>query len=246
MNVLFRSVDLETSDMGPPNGEVVEVGWTDIVFDTDTAECQIGEPQAELFKPFVPMKPENIAIHHITNEMVAGRPPCTKLDLKRIMGAGDPMCIVAHNWAFEHQWITHEILARDTPLWPICTMKAAPHVYPAATAHSNQALRYFLGLQLDDALAMPPHRAGPDSYVTAHVLAAMLKKHSVRQMVQWTAEPRFYPTCPLKKHRGEAWDVVPADYLQWVIRDKEIDDDLKFAARSELERRQAARAAANA
>jgi len=35
-------------------------------------------------------------------------------------------------------------------------------------------LRYWRNLVLDPALAMPPHRAGPDAYVTACLLAELL------------------------------------------------------------------------
>ena len=49
--------------------------------------------------------------------------------------------------------------------------------------HSNQVLRYWLGLRLDADLAMPPHRAGPDAYVTAHLLLRMMALASVEQMI---------------------------------------------------------------
>ncbi len=43
----------------------------------------------------------------------------------------------------------------------------AMHVWPDAPRHSNQVLRYWRNLVLDNALAMLPHRAGPDAWVTA-------------------------------------------------------------------------------
>ena len=98
-------------------------------------------------------------------------------------------------------------------------------------------MRYLLGLDLPDDLAMPPHRAGPDSYVTAHILAHMLKSERVRDLVAWTAEPRFLPRCPIGKHKGATWDAIPADYLQWIQRTADLDPDVKHAANLEMARR---------
>ena len=53
----------------------------------------------------------------------------------------------------------------------------ALRVWPEAPRHSNQVLRYWRGMRLDHARAMPPHRAGPDAWVTAHILADLAQLH---------------------------------------------------------------------
>ena len=84
---------------------------------------------------------------------------------------------------------------------------------------------------------MPPHRAGPDAWVTAQVLAELLKAATVEQMIAWTKEPRVLPNIPFGKHRGVVWADAPLDYLQWMVRQSDMDGDVIWNARRELERR---------
>src|SRR5690606_31559791 len=97
-----------------------------------------------------------------------------------------PHCaaVVAHNWAFEAAFLGDQ----QTPA--ICTLKAALRVWPDAPSHSNSVLRYWLEdqglLSLDHETAMPPHRAGPDAYVTAHILKTLLAAGATgREMIAW-------------------------------------------------------------
>lgn len=110
------------------------------------------------------------------------------------------------------------------------------HVWPDAPKHGNQVLRYWRGLALDPAFAMPPHRAGPDAWVTAHLLRELLRLTTVEQMIAWSDQPRPIPTLPFGKHRGATWNEVPADYLQWMVG-QDMDPDVLWHARAELGRR---------
>lgn len=234
MKVVLRSIDLEASGYEPP-AEIIEVGYTDVVFDTESHVAEVGEPVAKLYGVSTPLTAENMAVHHITNRMIEGLPLCTPGDLADVVLGADFM--VAHNWSFEGRWITPEILGATRP---ICTFKCGLRIYDEAVAHSNQALRYHLDLDIDHYTSNPPHRAGPDSYVTAHILVRMLDEALVRDLVGWTMAPRYYATCPLKKHRGQRWEDIPGDYLHWMVhRADEIEADLKAAAAQELERRKA-------
>ena len=100
-------------------------------------------------------------------------------------------------------------------------------------------LRYWRDFRLDPALADPAHRAGPDAWVTAHILMDLLKEHPIDQLVTWSNAPRDTPTVPFGKHRRKAWADVPADYLQWMAAQTDMDIDAVTAARTELERRKA-------
>lgn len=233
MKVLIRSIDLETAGMEPP-ASVLEIGWTDIEFDTDTKACEITKPASLLFKPKEDLTADNIAVHHLTPGMLAGYQPCEEKDLRLVTSAGQPQFLVAFNAEFEQRWFTPEI--SGSARW-ICPMKVARRVWLDAPGYSNQTLRYWLGLDLPDDLAMPPHRAAPDSFVTAHIMAALLRIERVSAMVGWTLAPRYYATCPLRKHKDKPWDQIPADYLSWMLSATDMEDDLKLSARSELDRR---------
>lgn len=238
--VLFRVIDLETADLAPP-ASVIEIGWTDVHFEPETKRVEISEPQSKLFKPSAPLKPENIAVHHLTNEYLADCRECTREDLKELVRQDFPAFLVSANASFEKQWLDADITApfgeRAPPRW-LCTVKAAARLFPDAESHSNQAMRYRLGLDLPDALAMPPHRAGPDSYVTAHILAKFLEMGTrVSHMVHWESEPRWMTRLPFGKHKGLTFIECPEDYLGWVTRQPDMDADVKHWCRVELERR---------
>jgi exodeoxyribonuclease X len=234
MKVLFRSVDIETTGFEPPE-EIIEIGWTDVVFDTETKGCEISAPQSRLFKNTRPITPENRAVHHITDAELADKLVCTEAHLREVCTEGAPAFFVAHNAEFEARWFTPDIRGE---MHLICTYKTALRVYEEASTHSNQGLRYYLGLGLDADLASPPHCGGPDSYVTAFILADMLKTTRASHMAGWTIGPRYYATCPLTKHKGLKWCDVPHDFLNWMAnKPNDLDADLKQVAREEMERR---------
>ena len=233
--MLLRVVDIETTGMTPP-AEIIEFGRCDVT--TEHGGWKIEKPMARLYRPTNGIPPETMAIHHITEqEIPEGSPVCSdELLQKAVWGGTKPEVLVAHNCEFERKFIS-EGVTQGLP-W-ICTMKAAMRVWPDAPSHSNQVLRYWRGLRLDHALAMPPHRAAPDTWVTAHLLAEILKEVSVEELIDWTTQPKLYPRIPFGKHRGAAWSEVPLDYLQWVTGQKDMEYDVVWCARQEIARRKA-------
>lgn len=176
-----------------------------------------------------------MAVHHITMADVANAPVCTT-DLLHsdIMRGARPNALVAHNCAFERSFIPEE--ATDGLPW-ICTHKCALRLWPDAPGHSNQVLRYWREHAHDPEFAMPPHRAAPDAFVTAHLLWDMLDIATVEQLIAWTEEPKLLLKVPFGKHRGALWADVPDDYLAWMTRHADMDADVVWNVRRELEKR---------
>lgn len=227
---VLRVIDFETTGMEPPVAQVVEVGYCDLTRNDDGI-WSVGQPVSWLCGVST-MPPEVRAVHHITLADVTGLEP---FDPASVVA---PHCaaVVAHNWAFEAAFLGDQ----QTPA--ICTLKATLRVWPDAPSHSNSVLRYWLEdqglLSLDHETAMPPHRAGPDAYVTAHILKALLVAGATgRQMIAWTQEPRLLPKITFGKHKGAAWKDAPRDYLEWVAFKSDLDGDTKWNAERELERR---------
>lgn len=241
---LFTVIDLETTGMEPP-ADVIELGWSRLYFDTETKQIEIKGPHSRLFRNRQEMSPENIAVHHLTPAMLAPYEYCDEDAIRAVLDEERPDFLVAASCAFEQKWLTTEVVGTNLdgkpPHW-ICTVKAASRLYPDAESHSNQAMRYRLALDLPEDLAMPPHRAGPDSFVTAHILGRFLLQAKVRELVQWTMAPRYLPRCTIGKHRGQPWAEVEASFMEWMLRQSGMDEDLLHAARLELERRQDAAA----
>ncbi len=232
----FRVIDLETTGTEPP-AEIIEFGRSDLV--TGPSPAVVERPMARLYRPLHGIPPETMAVHHITeNDFDDDTPVCTEERLRQaVWGGAVPDVLVAHNAAFEQQFVTPTVTA-DLP-W-ICTYKVALRLWPDAPRHTNQVLRYWLGLNLDRDMASPPHRAGPDAWVTAMILVKMLPLASLEDMIAWSAEPKLLPTVPFGKHRGVRWTEAPLDYLQWMGRQTDMDADAIWNAQRELRRRQAA------
>lgn len=233
--VLFRVADAETSGLNRSEGsEVVEWGWTDVIFNTVTKAVSIGEPSFILFCPERGMPPEASAVHHLTMRHLAEHPVHSDHDARLLLTEGKPDFIVSHNWDMEAQWLTPELLG---DVKPICTMKGARRAWPDAPNFKNGTLRYWLNIDLAEDRALPAHRAGPDTYVTAHILERLLQEVTVNELVQWTRLPAHLPTCPLFKHKGQAWSEIPHDYLSWIKRTADMGEDVRYAAEQEIERR---------
>lgn len=227
----IRTIDFETSGMEPP-AKVIEFGYCDL--ENDGQGWRIG-PRGSFLYRAAAIPPEVRAVHHISVAEIADKPEFDPAGLWADAKVDGIDVIAAHNLDFEAKFFG----AAELPA--LCTYKAALRVWPDAPSHSNGALRYWLedeGLIAPDAAAcLPPHRAGPDAYVTAHLLLALLSRVTAAQMVAWTKEPRLLPTCPIGKFRGKPWADVEFGFLDWMLRQADMEADLKWNAQRELERR---------
>jgi exodeoxyribonuclease X len=228
--MLLRVVDFETTGI-PTDTEkhsVVEIGFVDVVDlpkhrEGENVQFGIRAPSGTLVNPGRPIPVEAMAVHHIRDADVIGAP---SPDVAFLSLAGADV-FVAHNAAFERQFFTG-----GTVPW-ICTYRCARHVWPDAPSHRNQVLRYFLNLHIDPVLAMPPHRAGPDAYITAHILRALLEVHAVDELVRLTEAPVLLRRVAVGKYRGRQWSEMDSGYLEWAPR-QDFDMDVKHTARHHL------------
>lgn len=232
--MIIRVIDFETTSL-PENeaSAICEVGCCDVVREIADGPWRVGKTWSALCNPGAPIPPEIRAIHHISDADVANaEPPRHYLGS---LHADSPLAFAAHNAKFEQ----HFFDGASTP-W-ICTFKVACRLWPEAPSLSNQVLRYWLGLDLPDAGAMPPHRAGPDAFVTAHILVRALETGtSVDEMIRWSAGPPLLPKVNFGKHFGAKWEDVPTDYLDWIASKSDMDGDIKANARHHLKLRSAA------
>lgn len=211
--MLIRVLDAETTGI-PSEADchaLVEIGWTDVIFHRDSAI--ITRPVSHLINPGRPIPVEAMAVHHIKDKDVVNAPPPAEI-FKMLMDGADMFC--AHNIEFEKNFFG----GGDKP-W-ICTYKSALRIWPNAPGHSNQELRYFRRYDdgtdvFDPDLAMPPHRAGPDSYTTAFILSELLGLASMEDLQRWSSGPALLVKCLFGKHSGMLWKDVPVGYLRWVV-----------------------------
>ena len=223
----IRVIDFETT--GTPEDRikaVCEVAYTDLDLDNG-----IQPTVGFLVNPGHPIPPETRAVHHISDRDVIGAPSPDVAFRTLMLDMQEEDVFAAHNAAFEHAFF-----GGGSHRW-ICSYICARHLLPDAPKHSNQVLRYWLeGLNeaMDQSAAMPPHRAGPDSYVTAHIIKRLLTLASVDELVRLTTTPVLLQQVTFGKHRGLNWSELPQDYLWWIVNKSDLGADEKYTARHYL------------
>lgn len=211
----MRVIDFETTGFvedikkGKPV-VICEIGMVDV----DAGTGHISRPFSHLVNCGHPIPPQARAIHHISTEDIASGINPTQAMAKLMEGMEPGDVFVAHNYRFEQAFF-----GGGSHAW-VCTMHCAKHLYPDAPGYGNQTLRYWLGFDSElewPELAMPAHRAGPDAYVTAHILAGMLRDASVSRLIQLTHTPVLMVNVPFGKHEGRPWSEMDEGYLRWIL-----------------------------
>jgi exodeoxyribonuclease X len=223
-----RVIDIETTGTDPASDAIIEIASVDLFKDGT-----ITNQRSTLVRPPIPVPPESSAVHHLIDEDLAF---AAQLDdvLDQFRGAD---AYVAHNADFERSFLERHL---GDALWA-CTYKASLRIWPDLLSHSNQALRYRMGLVNPfniDRHTLPPHRALSDAIVTAAVFNEVIKHATWTELMRWSNEPALLSVFRFGKHRGERFDAVPEDYLRWIIDGtNELSNDVKASARYWLNRR---------
>lgn len=237
MSAVARIVDYETT--GTPEDadpEVIEMGSYDVNLVSRMLLSQ--SAFSSLCRPRGTIPAVTRAIHHISDEDVRNAPLASDLWDRLLAGNGEPAWLVAHKADFEKHF---------TPPWGIPwidTYKVARIVWPDAPTHSNQGLRYWLELPCDRKLSDPPHRALPDSYVTAHLFIRLLDHKTPEEMAKISEYPALIKTMKFGKYRRNGVTMTfeqcaqdDPSYLEWIRDTSDMDEDTKFSARYWLQKR---------
>jgi len=184
-----------------------------------------------LYKPPVPISIESMAIHHITERMVAARPGFQAApeysSLKDLLES-DETIVVAHNAAFDNAMLARESI---TPRQSICTYKLAYALDPndQLPNYRLQYLRYLLDLDVE-AVA---HDALGDVLVLEALFERLAEKMKERHgteeaaleaMLAISSKPLLFTTLRFGKYNGKKIDeVVKTDpsYLKWLLGEKQ-------------------------
>lgn len=226
----IRVFDVETTGLDPAEHRVIEIA----AYDYDNDKNEIRRVGSQLVLPMRDIPSEASAIHHLLDVDLEGAVPFDEAWAMFTMDA--PKIFAAHNCEFERGFLTVPIGTE----W-ICTLKCSLRAWPDAPNHSNQVLRYHHGFDkydgFDRHLAAQAHRAEPDAYVTAFLVAKLLAQHSCDDLLTWTKEHKVYPRILFGKHRGAKWTDIPGDYLEWMLKQPTMDEDALYCANLELKRR---------
>lgn len=208
-------VDTETTGLDSERDSLLEIGWADL--------ARNGEAGASFVQFDGRIPPEARAAHHIAPDDVTGAPGRSAV-IGRLTALG-PTLIAAHNAEFDRGFLPE---FAETP-W-LCTWRCARHLWPEAPSYSVQVLRYWLGLEVDTPPGIAPHRALYDVVVTREILRVMLGMRTVTELCELQHRPVMLTTIPFGKHRGQRWSTVPRDYLAWLLRQPDLDRDVRHTA----------------
>ena len=225
---MFIFLDTETTGNGP-----------------DDRLCQIafkpenGPAVSGLFNPGRPISIDAMVVHHITEKMVADKPPFKEsyeYNLLRELLKDFGNIIVAHNAKFDMQMLEREGISTHRV---ICTLKLARYLDKNGVIpkYNLQYLRYFLGLEID----AKAHDALGDIMVLEALFSRLntkIQEQGFRapeqEMINISANPVLMPRMPFGKHKDMLFREVPADYLQW-LSTTELDEDMAYTVKYHLE-----------
>jgi DNA polymerase III epsilon subunit-like protein len=190
----------------------------------------------ELFSAELPIKIGAMAVHHITEKMIDGKPlfkdSPTYKDLESRFANGE--VFIAHNAKFDVAMIEKEGL-KVGPV--IDTLKIARHLDPKGQIESYalQYLRYLLGIEVE-AVA---HDAFGDILVLERLFWRLLKKimeterisadTAIDQMIDISSRPSMIVYFQFGKYKNmSVEEVLKKDrgYLEW-LHNQKLQDDQK-------------------
>lgn len=225
----FVCLDCETTGLDAKQDQIIEVAVA--CFDFENIYDQIDE----LIDPDCPIPETSIAIHHISPDMVKGKPKINEV-LPKLLKLIDNHIIIGHGISFDIELLVNAAEKFSIPCHIqnnrfIDTLRLA-RLYGESPVNSLEQLRKHFNIPQEGA-----HRAMSDVIVNIAVFKYLAKKFkTVKQIFDVLANPIQLKTMPLGKHKGRLFKEVPLQYLQWAAH-QEFDQDLLFSIRSELKRR---------
>lgn len=225
----FICLDCETTGLDVKQDRVIEAAA--IRFDFSTIHEEIDH----LIDPECLIPEASTAIHHITDEMIKGKPKIKEI-LPQLLKLIGNHIIIGHGIGFDIEIIAQAAERAGVPCTIrnnrcIDTLRMARH-YGESPINSLEQLRKHFNIPQEGA-----HRAMSDVIVNIAVFKYLAKSYkTTEQLFDMLSRPIQLRLMPLGKHKGRPFKEVPLQYLQWAVH-QDFDQDLIFSLRSELKRR---------
>ena len=228
-NHIFICVDCEATGLDTKNDRIVEIAIAKFTLDTILEEFET------LIDPEMAIPATSMQVHHITNEMVQGKPKIDEI-LPHVIKMIGSSPIVGHGVAFDVDIISqsasrHQIFHSLNTNLSIDTVRLA-RLYGESPSNSLESLRHHFHIEEEGA-----HRAMSDVIVNIQVFKRLTHGFTtVADLKEALNKPIFMRNMPLGKHKGRPLRDLPLDYILWAAR-QEFDQDLLYSLRSEVNRR---------
>lgn len=243
----FVLLDTETTGAGEPD-RIIQLGYMVL---------ESGKPTA-VFDAFcsteVPIGVGAMEVHHITPEMIEGKPKCSETEAyQNLLALNAPEnYLIIHNAPFDLGMLEKEGFECRMKL--IDTLRCARHVFDEEEAHRLQYFRYMMALYKDEeaeaeklGITVKAHDAIGDvltlkqflSPLKQRVLERFPNDNPLEKMVELTNEPVFFKG-PMRfgKHKGKTLFEIAAEdrgYLEWMVEKMEsLEGDLRYSVQRVL------------
>lgn len=195
---------------------------------------------ADLVKPPLKIRPDAMAVHHITNEAVAGSPAFMQSSTAQwLQQCNIPEnVLVGHNVGFDLTMLQKEGLVWQGGF--VDTLKCARHLMPECDQYGLQYLRYELGLYKKEAaeaealgIDLRAHDALADAYQVRRLYGYLLEMADAERLQTLTTEPVLITKFSFGKHKGRYIEEVAMHdrgYLEWMLNEMfDMDEDLRYS-----------------
>jgi exodeoxyribonuclease X len=251
-DAIFCVADTETTGLDAATDELLEIGA--VLIDSDGNLARDKDPIGNvkdlwefetLIAPTRPIAPDNSGIHGLIDEDFVGGPSLAYAAARFEDWCPDNAVRVYHNAAFDAGFMPW-VKVNGEPI--LCTKRLAQHLLPTAPNWKNQTLRYYfrdVARRPDIRALGDAHRALSDARVTAAVLPKLLDLYlaqggvdDIDALITFAESPVLLERVTFGKHKGTLIaDVARNDpsYLSWMLRQPDIDPDLRYSIRASLE-----------
>ncbi|MBT3394724.1 MAG: DNA polymerase III subunit epsilon [Waddliaceae bacterium] len=225
----FVCFDCESTGLDTENDHIVEFAAIRFTFEgiIDSVEY--------LIDPRVPIPEEVIAIHNITDAMVAGKPTIDKVLTEMLSFIGDSI-VVGHGIEYDIAMVSnaakrHGISCSLKKNKSLDTLRLA-RLYGKSPVNSLEFLRKHFSIEERGA-----HRAMNDVVVNIEVFKKLVESYNTTEdILDALSRPIAMKTMPLGKYKGREFRDIPEKYLLWA-KHQNFDEDLLYSIRRELKKR---------
>lgn len=225
----FVCIDCESTGLDPKQDRIIEVAAMKFTLDETLDQFE------SLIDPQVTIPQASIAIHHITQEMVEGKPT-----IDQVLGSVFELIgnhpIIGHGIQYDIEILAHHAERCNIP----CTIRKNPsfdtlrlaRLYGQSPTNSLEMLRQHFNIAEEGA-----HRAMSDVVVNIQVFKKLSQQfRTLEQVTEALSRPIQMRNMPLGKHKGRPMKEIPVEYLRWAAN-QDFDEDLLYSLRTELNRR---------
>jgi exodeoxyribonuclease X len=215
----MKAVVFDAESTGFNEGRIIEEAHC-LVDIQEGRLVRLTDITSELFDPEKPIEYGAMATHHLMPEDLEGSRPYSCFALPE-----ETDYLIGHNIDYDWDLIGRPEVKR------ICTLALARSLWPDVS-HTQGALLYMLDPDLARSLAGKAHRAAVDVLVLTNILREIVVRLSVKtidELYQESEAARIPKVMTVGKHKGVAIKDLPRDYINWFLRQPDVDPYLKQA-----------------